>query len=112
MRPIYTAPTVEAAQLALDRFAQSWEARYPMSIAAWRNHWNDLTTFFRYPVELRRMIYTTNAIESLHSPRTFYSWRHCGSCRYPAFRIMLGIAEMLFQFQFQEKASSVSFTSV
>jgi len=67
MRPIYSAPTIEAAELALDRFAQSWEARYPMSVAAWRNHWNDLTTFFRYPVELRRMIYTTNAIESLHS---------------------------------------------
>jgi len=67
MRPIYSAPTIEAAELALDRFAQSWEARYPMSVAAWRNHWDDLTTFFRYPVELRRMIYTTNAIESLHS---------------------------------------------
>lgn len=67
MRPIYTAPTIEAAQLALDRFAQAWEARYPMSVAAWRTHWEALTTFFRYPVELRRMIYTTNAIESLHS---------------------------------------------
>jgi len=67
MRPIYTAPTIEAAELALDRFAQSWEARYPASVAAWRNHWNELTTFFKYPVELRRMIYTTNAIESLHS---------------------------------------------
>jgi transposase-like protein len=67
MRPIYTAPTIEAAELALDRFAQSWEARYPASVAAWRNHWNGLTTFFKYPVELRRMIYTTNAIESLHS---------------------------------------------
>ena len=51
----------------LARFAQSWEARYPASVAAWRNHWNELTTFFKYPVELRRMIYTTNAIESLHS---------------------------------------------
>ena len=67
MRPIYTAPTVEAAELALDRFAQNWESRYPASVAAWRNHWNELTTFFKYPVELRRMIYTTNAIESLHS---------------------------------------------
>jgi putative transposase len=67
MRPIYTAPTIEAAELALDRFAQSWEARYPASVAAWRNHWNELTTLFKYPVELRRMIYTTNAIESLHS---------------------------------------------
>lgn len=67
MRPIYTAPTVEAAALALDRFAQIWQARYPMSVAAWRRHWDDLTTFFQYPVELRRMIYTTNAIEGLHS---------------------------------------------
>jgi putative transposase len=67
MRPIYTAPTIEAAELALARFEQAWGARYPMSAASWRNHWNDLTTFFRYPVELRRMIYTTNAIESLHA---------------------------------------------
>lgn len=67
MRPIYTAPTAEAADLALDRFAQSWESRYPASVAAWRNHWDELTTFLKYPVELRRMIYTTNAIESLHS---------------------------------------------
>lgn len=67
MRPIYTAPTVEAAAAALDRFEQLWGERYPMSASAWRNHWDDLTTFFQYPVELRRMIYTTNAIESLHS---------------------------------------------
>ncbi len=67
MRPIYTAPTIEAAELALDRFDQAWASRYPTSVAAWRNHWNELTTFFRYPVELRRIIYTTNAIESLHS---------------------------------------------
>ena len=37
------------------------------SVAAWRSHWSYLTTFFRYPVELRRIIYTTNAIESLHA---------------------------------------------
>jgi putative transposase len=67
MRPIYTAPTVEAAQLAFDRFAEKWQDRYPMSVASWSQHWDDLTTFFRYPVELRRIVYTTNAIESLHS---------------------------------------------
>ena len=38
-----------------------------MSVTAWRTHWDSLTTFLKYPVELRRMIYTTNAIESLHS---------------------------------------------
>ena len=67
MRPIYTAPTIEAAQLALERFEQAWGARYPMSVAGWKNHWEGLTAFFKYPVEFRRLIYTTNAIESLHS---------------------------------------------
>jgi transposase-like protein len=38
-----------------------------MSVASWRKHWEELTTFFKYPVELRRIVYTTNAIESLHS---------------------------------------------
>jgi putative transposase len=67
MRPIYTAPTTEAAELALERFEQAWGTRYPMSVASWRNHWDGLTAFFKYPVEFRRLIYTTNAIESLHS---------------------------------------------
>jgi len=67
MRPIYTAPTIAAAELALDQFQQSWGQRYPMSVASWRNHWTGLTAFFKYPVELRKIIYTTNAIESLHS---------------------------------------------
>jgi putative transposase len=67
MRPIYTAPTIEAAELALHGFEQAWGNRYPMSVASWRNHWEGLTTFFKYPVELRRIVYTTNAIESLHS---------------------------------------------
>ena len=67
MRPIYTAPTIEAAELALERFAQTWSARYPVSIDSWRRHWDGLTAFFKYPVEFRRLIYTTNAIESLHS---------------------------------------------
>ncbi len=67
MRPIYAAPTVEAAELALEKFSDAWQSRYPMSVQAWRHHWHELTTFFKYPVELRRMIYTTNAIESLHS---------------------------------------------
>ena len=67
MREIYTAPTIEAAEVALNRLDQTWGCRYPMSIASWRNHWDGLTTFFQYPVALRRIVYTTNAIESLHS---------------------------------------------
>lgn len=67
MRAIYTAPTVEAAELALEELAAKWEAKYPMSVASWRNNWDRLTVFFKYPVDLRRIIYTTNAIESLNA---------------------------------------------
>jgi transposase-like protein len=67
MREIYTATTIEAAEAALERLDQAWGGRYPMSIASWRSHWHELTMFFNYPVELRRIVYTTNAIESLHS---------------------------------------------
>ena len=67
MRPIYTAPTIEAAERALEAFESVWGARYPMAVVSWRKHWLQLTAFFKYPVELRRIIYTTNAIEGLHS---------------------------------------------
>lgn len=67
MRPIYTAPTIDAAELALLEFEEKWGGRYPMSIASWKNNWARLTTFFKYPVELRRIVYTTNAIESLNA---------------------------------------------
>lgn len=67
MRPIYTAPTEEAAKQALDTFASKWERQYPMSIQSWRKNWDKLVTFMKYPVELRKVIYTTNAIESLHA---------------------------------------------
>jgi transposase-like protein len=67
MRSIYTAPTIEAACQALDQMEERWGKKYAYAIASWRTHWNLLTTFFRYPPELRTFIYTTNAIESLHS---------------------------------------------
>jgi transposase-like protein len=67
MRPIYTAPTLEAAELALDHFEAVWSPRYPMAAVSWRKNWDRLTAFFKYPVELRKIVYTTNAIESLHS---------------------------------------------
>jgi transposase-like protein len=67
MRPIYTAATIEAAEQALDALDDKWGNRYPMSVLSWRRHWDHLTAFFKYPVELRRIIYTTNAIESLNA---------------------------------------------
>jgi transposase-like protein len=65
MRLIYTAPSVAAAELALEEFAKKWGGRYPMSVASWRKNWARLTTFLKYPADMRRIIYTTNAIESL-----------------------------------------------
>lgn len=67
MKPIYAAPTVEAAELAFLEFDEKWGKRYPASIDSWKRNWERLTAFFKYPVEIRKMIYTTNAIESLNA---------------------------------------------
>lgn len=67
LREIYSAPTLQAAQLALENLAETWEKRYPGSIKVWRDNWEKISTFFRYPLELRKLIYTTNSIESLNS---------------------------------------------
>ena len=67
MKPIYGAPTLEAAELALLEFEEKWGKRYPASIDSWKRNWHRLTTFFKYPVELRKIIYTTNGIESLNA---------------------------------------------
>jgi putative transposase len=67
IRPIYTAPTVEAAEAALDELEQgSWGAKYPPIARAWRSAWERVIPFFAFPPDVRRVIYTTNAIESLH----------------------------------------------
>ncbi len=68
LKPIYTAATAEAALLALDAFeAGPWGRKYPAIAPAWRRQWEQVIPFFAYPPEVRRIIYTTNAIESLNS---------------------------------------------
>lgn len=67
LRPIYTAATVHAAEAALDEFANSpWGAKHPTIAQSWRRAWEHVIPFFAFPPEVRRVIYTTNAIESLH----------------------------------------------
>jgi len=67
LRAIYRAPTEAAAQAALEAFAASPAGqRYPPIATMWRRHWDHIRPVFAYPPELRRMLYTTNAIESLH----------------------------------------------
>lgn len=66
MRHIYTAPNRAAALGALNDFAAKWEAKYGYAIKSWRDNWEDLTVFFDFPLEIRRIIYTTNLIENLN----------------------------------------------
>lgn len=67
LKTIYQAATEEAALLALDKFAGIWDEKYPQISKSWRAHWENLNTFFGYPPDIRKAIYTTNAIESLNS---------------------------------------------
>ena len=66
LRLIYAAATVEEAETRLDEFEEKWGADYPPIVQSWRRNWNRITPFFDYPPEIRRIIYTTNAIESVN----------------------------------------------
>ncbi len=68
IKPIYTAPSAEAAQAELDAFEQGpWGQRFPTVAASWRRVWDKVIPFFAFPPEVRRVIYTTNAIESVNA---------------------------------------------
>jgi putative transposase len=67
LKAVYQAPTEDAALIALDAFANVWDDKYPQISKSWRAHWENLNTFFGYPPDIRKAIYTTNAIESLNS---------------------------------------------
>ena len=68
IKPIYTAPSAQAAEAELDAFAQgSWGQRFPTVAASWRRAWSKVIPFFAFPPEVRRVIYTTNAIESVNA---------------------------------------------
>ena len=66
LKPIYKAISEEKALEELDRFEEKWGKKYPLAIKSWRSNWTELATFFRYPAEIRKIIYTTNIIESYH----------------------------------------------
>jgi putative transposase len=68
LRPIYAAAGAEAAEAALDTFeASEWGRKFPTVVAAWRRAWDQVIPFFTFPPEIRRVIYTTNAIESVNA---------------------------------------------
>lgn len=66
LKPIYTAPSEESALEELDQFEATWGDKYPLIINSWRKNWTEIATFFKYPPEIRKIIYTTNIIESYH----------------------------------------------
>jgi putative transposase len=67
LKEIYTASTVEAAQARFQEFSEQWKPLYPAMIQSWENSWQEFVPFLEFPVELRRIVYTTNAIESLNA---------------------------------------------
>jgi putative transposase len=68
IKPIYTAASAEAAQAELDAFEQgAWGAKFPTVVAAWRRAWAHVVPFFAFPPAVRKVIYTTNAIESVNA---------------------------------------------
>ena len=67
LKVIYSAATEDEALLALEAFEEQWNQRYPQIAKSWQDHWSNLVIFLQYPQAIRRVIYTTNAIESLNS---------------------------------------------
>ncbi len=66
LKIVYTAPTEEAALENLILLEERWSNKYSLAIKSWRQNWVNLATFFKYPEEIRTVIYTTNAVEALH----------------------------------------------
>lgn len=67
LRTIYSATNEEAAEQALEAFASKWDPRFPSISKSWRNRWVNIIPFFSYPAPIRRVVYTTNAIESVNA---------------------------------------------
>lgn len=67
LKKIYQSVTEDEALLSLDQFVERWDEKYPQISKSWRAHWENINTLFNYPADIRKAIYTTNAIESLNS---------------------------------------------
>lgn len=66
LKKVYAAPCEDAASAALEDFSEKWDKKYPKISQSWRDNWANLSSYFKYPDELRRLIYTTNAIEGFN----------------------------------------------
>jgi putative transposase len=66
LKKVYGAVSEEAALYSLEEFKERWNSKYPQIYKSWEANWADLSGFFKYPAEMRRLIYTTNAVEGFH----------------------------------------------
>jgi transposase-like protein len=66
LKPVYRATSKEAAEVALDQLEERWGGQYPIVIQSWRRKWEHLSAYFKYPEHIRKVIYTTNAVEAVH----------------------------------------------
>jgi len=66
LKQIYQAVTRESAEANLRQLSETWSDKYAVAVRAWQNNWEELATFFDYPAEIRRLIYTTNSVENYH----------------------------------------------
>ncbi|WP_318503453.1 IS256 family transposase [Bacillus sp. T3] len=66
LKKVYKAFTLEQAEMAFTEFKEKWDKKFPSVVKSWENNWLELTAFFAYPVEIRKLIYTTNTIEAFH----------------------------------------------
>ena len=76
LKAVYQAPTEQQALQALEQFEKDWQDKYPVIAEMWHRNWNNLITMFNYPEDIRRVIYTTNAIESVNSSIRKATTRH------------------------------------
>ncbi len=67
LKQVYKAPNKDQAEIALSNLDKQWAEKYPSMVNSWLNNWDRLSNYFQYPNEIRRIIYTTNIIESFHS---------------------------------------------
>ncbi|GAA1874419.1 hypothetical protein GCM10009751_37490 [Myceligenerans crystallogenes] len=67
LKPVYHAINADEAATKLEAFAEAWEGKYPAAVALWRSAWSEFIPFLDYDVEIRKVICTTNAIESLNA---------------------------------------------
>jgi transposase-like protein len=66
LKPVYQAVNKDSAELQLLKLAEKWEKKYPLVIDSWQRNWEKLSTYFKYPEAIRKLVYTTNTIEGYH----------------------------------------------